>query len=156
MLLCCKQFYTSLDKSVRQGILFSDLLLAGTPFWIFPPKVVQECAEPFCVVTGDDSSHSQGQSGKRLLLASKGHPVRTTLYHGSCIDPTHQFHTLDPTTQVPFPIPQVPIKLLIKDFHYIGINRTRNMANLLKKGIFKNAWFSHNQIYGMQIDLSIE
>ena len=93
---------------------------------------------------------------RRPLERPRGHSIRSLLYHGSCIDPTHQFHTLDPTTQVPFSIPQVPIKLLIKDFHYIGINRTRNMANLLKKGIFKNAWFSHNQIYGMQIDLSIE
>ena len=25
------------------------------------------------------------------------------------------------------------------------------MDNLLKKGIFKNAWFSQNQIYSMQI-----
>ena len=45
-----KQFYASLDKSVRQGILFSGKLLAGTPFWIFPPKLEQESAEPFCVV----------------------------------------------------------------------------------------------------------
>ena len=64
-------------------------------FEFFPPKLQQECAEPLCVVTGDDSSHSQGQSGKRLLLASGGHPVGTLLYHGSCIDPTHQSHNLD-------------------------------------------------------------
>ena len=70
---------------------------------------------PFCVVTGDDSSHSQGQSGKRLLLASRGHPARTALYHGSCIDPTHLSHTLDPTPDDPFPITQLAIRLLIKD-----------------------------------------
>ena len=31
-----KRFYTSLDESVLQGILFSDLLLAGTP--LYPPN----------------------------------------------------------------------------------------------------------------------
>ena len=67
------------------------------------------------VVTGDDSSHSQGQSGKRLPLASRGHPVRTGRYHGSCIDPTHKFHTLDPTPDLPFPITHITTQLLIKD-----------------------------------------
>ena len=67
------------------------------------------------LLCGDDSSHSQSQSGKRLLLASIGHPVRTPLYHGSCIDPTHQSHTLDLTPDLPFPITQLPIRLLIKD-----------------------------------------
>ena len=27
------------------------------------------------------------------------------------------------------------------------------MANLMRKGKFKNAWFSQNQIYSMQIDV---
>ena len=67
------------------------------------------------LLCGDDLSHSQGQSGKRLLLASRGHPIRTLLYHGSCIDLTHQSHTLDPTPGVPFPITHLPIQLLIKD-----------------------------------------
>ena len=39
----------------------------------FPAKVWTEmCRALLC---GDDSSHSQGQSGKRLLLAFRGHPV---------------------------------------------------------------------------------
>ena len=76
-------------------------LLAGTPFWFYPPNLEQECAEPFyVVVTGDDPSHSQGQSGKRLLLASKGHPVRRVAYQGTCFDLTHQSHTLDLTLKV--------------------------------------------------------
>ena len=116
MLLCSwKRFYASLDKSVLQGILFSDELWAGIPFWIFPPKLEQERAEPFCVVTSDDSSHSQGQSRKRLLLASRGHPVRSLAYQGSCIDPSHQSHTLDPIPDLSFPITHISIQLLIKD-----------------------------------------
>ena len=108
MLLCSwKQFYASLDKSLLWVILFSDSLLAGTPFWILPPKLEQECAEAFCVVTGNDSSHSQGQSEKRLLLASRGHPARAPAYQGSCIDPTHLSHTLDLNQDLPFPITQV-------------------------------------------------
>ena len=67
------------------------------------------------LLCGDDSSHSQSQSGKRLLLASRGHPVRTVTYQGSCIDPTHLSNTLDPTPGVPFPITGVTIRLLIKD-----------------------------------------
>ena len=55
------------------------------------------------LLCGDDSSHSQSQSGKRLLLASRGHPIRSPLYHGSCIDPTYQSHTLDPHRQPPIP-----------------------------------------------------
>ena len=91
---------------------FGQICVTGNPFqWLaidrnsilnFPAKIrTGMCAESFCVVTGDDSSHSQGQSGKRLLLASRGHPIRTPLYHGSCIDPTHQSHTLDPTPDTP-------------------------------------------------------
>ena len=37
------------------------------------------------------------------------------LYHGSCIDPFHLFHTLNPTWEVPFLRLCVPIRLLIKD-----------------------------------------
>ena len=49
-LLCSwKRFYASLGESVPQGIFFSDYLLAGTSFWIFPPKLEQEWAEPFFV-----------------------------------------------------------------------------------------------------------
>ena len=70
------------------------------------------------LLCGDDSSHSQSQSGKRLLLASKGHPMRTLLYHGSCIDPTHQSHTLDLTLEAPILRLFVAIQLLIKDINF--------------------------------------
>ena len=82
------------------------------------------------LLCGDDSSHSQSQSGKRLLLASRGHPIRTPAYHGSCIGPTHQAHTLDLTPDLPFPRSNVPIQLLIKDkflivcFFFHGENMT--------------------------------
>ena len=34
-------------------------------------------------------------------------------------------------------------------------NRTGNMGNLLRKGIFKNPCFSQNQIYRIQIDVKL-
>ena len=79
------------------------------------PKLEQKCAEPFCVVTGDDSSQSQGQSGKRLLLASRGQAKSALLWYGSCIDPTHQSHTFDLTSEAPILRLTVPIQLLDKD-----------------------------------------
>ena len=99
-----KRFYASFDGYVLQRILFR--LLAGTPFWSFPPKFEQECTEPFCVVTGDYSSHSQGQSGKRLLLASRGRKtipstIPNFLYWANLTPPP-----LGPTT--PHPLPQIP------------------------------------------------
>ena len=39
----------------------------------------------------------------------------TALSHRSCIDPTCQSHTLDPTPEVPFPRLSAAIRLLIKD-----------------------------------------
>ena len=67
------------------------------------------------MVTGDDSSHSQGQSGKRLLLASRGHPIRSVAYQGSCIDPCYLSHTLDPTPDTPGTQSFPTIRLLKKD-----------------------------------------
>ena len=64
----------------------------------FPAKIWAEICR---ALHGDDSSHSQSQSGKRLLLASRGHPARSLAYQGSCIDPTHQPNTLDPTPDPP-------------------------------------------------------
>ena len=67
----------------------------------FPAKIwTGMCRALLC---SDDSSHSQSQSGKRLLLASRGHPTRAPAYQGSCIDPTHQSHTLDLTPDAPRP-----------------------------------------------------
>ena len=70
------------------------------------------------LLCGDDSSHSQGQSGKRLLLAFRGHPARAPAYQGSCIDPTHLYHTLDPTPDLSIPITDITIRLLVNDSHY--------------------------------------
>ena len=67
------------------------------------------------LLCGDDSSHSQSQSGKRLILASRGQTKSAVLCHGSCIDPTHQSHTLDLTSEAPILRLTVPIQLLIKD-----------------------------------------
>ena len=103
---------------------FGRIFAAGNAFeWLtvgrnsilnFPAKIrTGMCRALLC---GDDSSQSQSQSGKRLLLASRGHSVQTVLYHGSCIDPTHQSHTLDLTPDPPIPITQITIRLLIKDF----------------------------------------
>ena len=79
----------------------------------FPAKIWTEmCRALLC---GDDSSHSQGQSGNRLLLAFRGHPARSLAYQGSCIDLTHQSHTLDPTSEVPSLRVFVPIRLLVND-----------------------------------------
>ena len=69
-----KQFYASLDKSVRQGILFSDFSVGRNSILNFPAQNVQECAEPFCVVTGDDSSHCQGNLEKGFPWPPKAIP----------------------------------------------------------------------------------
>ena len=79
----------------------------------FPTKICTVmCSALLC---GDDSSHSQGQSGKRLLLASRGHPIRSVAYQGSCIDPSYLSHTLDPTPDTPRSQTLVAIRLLKKD-----------------------------------------
>ena len=56
------------------------------------------------MVTGDDSSHSQGQSGKRLLLASRDHPIWSPPYQRSCFDPSYLSDTLNlpPGPKSPF------------------------------------------------------
>ena len=148
---CWKQFYVSLDQSVQQEVLLYNCkqfyaslnnLCYRECFWLttlgwnsnlnFPAKI---CTGMYrALLCGDDSSQSQSQSGKRLLLASKGHPMRTLLYHGSCIDPTHQSHTLDLTSEAPILRNPVPIQLLIKDncwqklhFEYSRQNLNRNV-----------------------------
>ena len=64
---------------------------------------------------GDDTSHSKGQSGKRLLLASRGHPIQGLAYYGFCIVPTHLSHTLNLILKAPGARRFVTIQLLIKD-----------------------------------------
>ena len=83
---------------------------------MFPPKLEQECAEPFRVVTGDDSSHSQGQSRKRLLLAFRGHPIRSLTHQGTSIGPTYWPHMLDMAKMVWFFQNPRTIRLLKKDY----------------------------------------
>ena len=77
--------------------------------------VAQICSNLQKIVSSS-SSHSQGQSEKRLLMASRGHPPRILAYRGSCIDPTHQSHTLDPTLKAAFQKLLAAIRLLIKDY----------------------------------------
>ena len=81
------------------------------------------------MVTGDDSSHSQGQSGKRLLLASRGHPARSPTYQGSCIDSSYLSHTLDLNPDLPFPISHVTIQLLVNDISS-GKSKISSIKNL--------------------------
>ena len=70
------------------GNAFVRLIVGRNSILNFPAKIwTGMCRALLC---SDDSSHSQSQSGKRLLLASRGHPIRTLLYHESCIDPTYQ------------------------------------------------------------------
>ena len=126
-LFSCKRFYASLDESVQQGTNF-----VGRKYIFNLPSKISTgmCRAHLC---GDDSSHSQSQSGKRLLLASKGHPMRTLLYHGSCIDPTHQSHTLDLTSEAPILRNPVPIQLLIKDM-------TKSKVIIHFRVLLKNYW----------------
>ena len=64
---------------------FGQICATGNPFqWLtvgrnsilnFPAKIwTRMCRALLCC---DDSSSSQGQSGKRLLLAFRGHPIRS-------------------------------------------------------------------------------
>ena len=102
-----KRFYANMDGSVRQEmVLCSWNQIYATDCWHelhfeFPAKILTGmCRAHLC---GDDSSHSQGQSGKRLLLASRGHPIRSPAYQATCSDPLgpDQTHALDPTPDTP-------------------------------------------------------
>ena len=110
-------------------IVFVRLIVGRNSILNFPAKIwTGICRALQC---DDDSSHSQGQSGKRLLLASRGHPIRTGLYHRSCIDPMHPPHTLDPTPDPPLFISQLPIQLLIKDEFKNGLTCSSLPESLL-------------------------
>ena len=112
-------------------------LIVGRNFILnFPAKIWSGMCK--ALLCGDDSSHSQSQSGKRLLLASRGYPIRSPLYHGSCIDPIHLSHTLDLTPDLPFPITQLSIPLLIKDAS--SIDATSSKSSM--KHPLKNCWES--------------
>ena len=91
-------------------IAFVRLIVCRNSILNFPAKIWTGICR--ALLYGDDSSYSQGQSGKRLLLASRGHPIRSPAYQGSCIDPPHQFNPLDPTWVVPFLRLSAPIRLL--------------------------------------------
>ena len=108
--------WTDLCKSkwsCAAGTKFMQLIVGRNSILNFPAKIWNRmCRALLCC---DDSSHSQGQSGKRLLLASKGHPIRRVAYHGSCIDLTHLSHTLNLILKAPGARRFVTIQLLIKD-----------------------------------------
>ena len=58
----------------------------------FPAKIrTGKCRALLC---GDDSSHSQGQSRKRLLLAFRGQNLMGQAYHGTSRIPPCQTHPL--------------------------------------------------------------
>ena len=102
--------------SYATGNHFVPVTVGRTSILNFPAKIwTGMCRALLC---GDDSSHSR-QSGKRLLLVSRGHPPRILAYQGSCIDPTHQSHTLDPTLKAAFQKLSAAIRLLIKDMVYL-------------------------------------
>ena len=103
-------FLFKFSRKTQNVLLFSFIIVKGFP-WFWRGM----CRALLC---SDDSSHSQSQSGKRLLLASRGHPARAPAYQGSCIDPTHQPNTLDPTPDLSFPITDITIRLLIKDANF--------------------------------------
>ena len=108
-----KQFYAWLDKPVLQEMLLWYYTVGMNSILNFPAKIwTGMCRSLLC---GDDSSHSQSQSGKRLLLASRGHQKRGLAYHGSCIDPTHLSHTLNLILKAPGARRTLAIRLLIKD-----------------------------------------
>ena len=77
-------------------------LLAGTPFWMFPPKCEQECEEPFY---GDDWWLIT-QPKPIWIKASPGlqRPSRTDSTSGlTSSTPRVRTHTLDPTPDAPRP-----------------------------------------------------
>ena len=92
-----KRFYANMDRSVQK-----EMVLCG---WnqIYATDCWQELHFEFSRSNlnrnvqspsiCDDSSHSQGQSGKRLLLASRGHPIRSVAYQATSSDPPDQTHT---------------------------------------------------------------
>ena len=96
------------------GNPFQCLIVGRNSILNFPAKIWNKMYR--ALLCCDDSSHSQGQSGKRLLLASKGHPIRRVAYHGSCIDLTHLSHTLNLILKAPGARCLRTIQLLIKDF----------------------------------------
>ena len=109
------------------GNAFVGLIVGRNSILNFPAKIWNRmCRALLCC---DDSSHSQGQSGKRLLLASKGHPIRRVAYHGSCIDLTHLSHTLNLILKAPGARRFRTFRLLIKDS---WMDYCSSIFNLLK------------------------
>ena len=103
-----KQFYASFDKPVWQEMfLYSWKRFCASNcrqdlhFEFSRQNLNRNVQIPSMCLCGDDSSHSQGQSGKRLLLASRGISGSDAQVHGSCIDPSYLSHTLDPTPDAP-------------------------------------------------------
>ena len=95
------------------GNTFVRLIVGRTSILNFPAKIwTGMCRALLCE---NDSSHSQSQYGKRLLLAFKGHPIRS-LPQGWLLVP--QWSEPTPWTRPqmpPGPKTPVPIQLLKKD-----------------------------------------
>ena len=64
----------------------------------------------------------------------------TGQYHCSCIDLTHQSHTLDPTPEVPFPKLSAAIRLSIKDKGYVRITVFEHNERHIREQIESFYW----------------
>ena len=96
------------------GNAFVRLVVGRNSILNFPAKIwTGICRALLC---GDDSSHSQGQSRKRLLLAFRGHPIRSPTHQGTSIGPTYWPHMLDLAKMVWFFQNPLTIRLLKKDY----------------------------------------
>ena len=90
------------------------LTVGRNSIWNFPAKIWSGICR--ALLDGDDSSHSKGQSGKRLFLASRGHPIRSLTHQGTSIGPTYWPHMLDLAKMVWFFQNPPTIRLLKKDY----------------------------------------
>ena len=112
--LCCwERFLCKFGRICATGNAFVRLIVGRNSILNFPTKIWTGLCR--ALLWGDDSSHSQGQSGKRLLLASRGHAGWILAYHGSPMTPTCLSPPLDRTSEAPFPRLVGTIRLLKKD-----------------------------------------
>ena len=117
LLYSFNQFYASLDKSVQQEMLLYDYWWQKLHFEFSRQNLNKNVRVPPC---GDGSSHSQSQSGKRLLLAFRGHPMSNQGYCRTQGNLLFQPQPLDLTPEAPFLILFLTIRLLINDVCTLG------------------------------------
>ena len=131
---------------------FSGYLQGYLPMQTPLTTCLREAVKKYLVWTNHktcpDRAHSKKVCKARSIrflskLANKARFARvraargwTTLYHGSCIDPTHQSHTLDLTSEAPILRFPLAIQLLIKDncwqelhFEFSRQNLNRNVQS---------------------------